>query len=295
MTLNGQIPGYIYVLTSPNCSSVKIGRTEKIPPLRLREINTDKVYSPWGPWSIVDVVQVTDSVAVETRIHRSIRAQRNGEIQGQNELFDVSVSEARHLLRNLPKPSEISGYPKLERCFYDKGLAGYLDVLYASVGLSNFLNDQGAWTLSLFTSTGRGRYFTVNIGPHEVAFASRPRRGEVNHWNFLMVDRLIADFPEVAKWLRQRHGEISDARYVSSRDRATTITYWGNFHDALELIGLPGVRRSLIAYWTEGLLEMRETGRGSSYKNSHQWNAVAELQRRAEGVPTRYDMGSVLG
>ena len=79
-------------------------------------------------------------------------------------------------------------------------------------------------------------------------------------------------------------GSIRDAGYKTQRGRATGIHFSGTLGDARELLSLPGVRRSLIAYWTEGLLEMRETGRESSYKNSHQWNAVSELQRRADGM-----------
>lgn len=177
-------------------------------------------------------------------------------------------------------------YPKLERCFFDENLAGYLDAIYATSGLSNFIDDQGAWTLTLFTGTTGGRYFTLNIGPHEVAFSNLPRRGETDHYNFLLVDRLVLDYPEVQKWA-QRHGGFVDSNvsYKTQRDRAARIAIWGDFIDCLEMLTLPGVRRALIAYWIEGLLEMRESGRESSYKRFHEWNAVAELQRRAEGLP----------
>lgn len=279
-------PGYIYVLTSPNCSSLKIGRTENLPPHRLREINQTPAYQQHGPWRIADIVQVTDVVAVESRIHRAIRSRHNSSIEHQNELFELSLVEARSLLRTVPAVTEIDGYPKLERCFFDPALAAYLDALYASAGLSNFVADQGAWTLTLFTSTAGGRYFTINIGPHEVAYSATRARGEIRHPSRLVVDRLIRDFPEVDRWVRQRGGAISDAGYATQRDRATAIYFKGDLADARELLTLPGVRRSLIAYWTEGILEMREQGRESTYKRYHQWNAAAELQRRAEGAPS---------
>ncbi|MGW5524096.1 GIY-YIG nuclease family protein [Gordonia sp. NPDC003950] len=284
----GAVPGYIYVLSSPNCGSLKIGRTDRLPPHRLKEINANPVYREHGPWSIVQAAQVTDTVAAETHIHRKIRSLANATISGQKELFDVSITEACKLIRQTPNHVELTAYPKLERCFFDPRLAEYLDKLYGLPGMSNFIDDQGAWTLSLFTGTAGGRFFTVNIGPHEVAYSSTPRRGEVVHENFLMVDRLILDFPEVRKWVRKHGGSVSNVHYESQRDRATGITFHGTFADALELLALPGVRRSLIAYWTEGLLEMRENGKESRYRSSHQWNAVAELQRRAEGLPTLF-------
>jgi hypothetical protein len=280
------VPGFIYVLSSPNCASLKIGRTDRLPPHRLKEINADPTYRQRGPWSIVQVAQVTDTVAVETRIHRVLRSRADTSIAGQKELFDVSVPEACRLIREVPTRGELSSYPKLERCFFDENLAGYLDAIYGMSGLSNFINDQGAWTLTLFTGTAGGRYFTLNIGRHEVAFSSPPRRGENDHYNFLLVDRLVLDYPEVLKWA-QRHGGFVDSNvtYKTQRDRAARIAIWGDFTDANELLTLPGVRRALIAYWVEGLLEMRESGRESSFKRFHEWNAVAELQRRAEGLP----------
>lgn len=284
MALAQKRRGYIYILSSPNCPSIKIGKTETLPPHRLRQINAQSPYREHGPWRIVDVVQVEDVTAVETRIHRSISSRRNTKIAGQKELFDIALADARHLLRTVPRSEELYAYPKLERCFFNVQLVEYLSAIYQTVGLSNFLDDQGAWVLSLFTSTAGGRYFTLSIGPHEVAYSSTPKRGATDHWNFLMVDRLILDFPEVGAWVRARGGGIEEPWYETKRDRATVIRFRGTLTEGRELLTLPGVRRSLIAYWTEGLLEMREAGKDSPYKNSHQWNAVAELQRRADGL-----------
>ena len=283
------VPGFIYVLSSPNCASLKIGRTDRLPPHRLKEINADPTYRKHGPWSIVQVAQVTDTVSVETRIHRSLRSRADTNIAGQKELFEVSITEACRLIRETPTRDELMSYPKLERAFFDNNLARYLDALYATAGMSNFINDQGAWTLSLFTSTAGGRYFTLNIGPHEVAFSSLAPRGEDTHGSSLLVDRLVLDYPEVQEWVEHHGGFIdSDVGYKTQRDRAARIAIWGDFTDAIELLKVPGVRRALIAYWVEGILEMRESGRESSFKRSHQWNAVAELQRRAEGLPSLF-------
>lgn len=244
------------------------------------------MYKAHGPWSIADVVQVKDTVAVETRIHRAISSFRNKAISGHKELFDIPLAHARELIRTVPSQSEITGYPKLEKCFFDPNLSTYLDALFAYAGLKNFVDDQGAWTLSLFTSTAGGRFFTINIGSHEVAFSSRPSKGEANHFNFLMVDRLVLDYPEVKKWAKAHGGNVRSVHYRTKRDRAVGIEYRGTLADSVELLKQPGLRRSLIAYWTEGLLEMRELKKQSSYKNSHQWNAVAELVRRHDGTPS---------
>lgn len=130
----GPAPGFIYVLSSPNCASLKIGRTDRLPPHRLKEVNASPVYRQYGPWSIVQVAQVTDTAAVETRIHQMIRSRLNVSVRGQKELFDVSIAEACKLIREIPSRDELMSYPKLGRCFFDPNLSKYLDSLYRGVG-----------------------------------------------------------------------------------------------------------------------------------------------------------------
>jgi hypothetical protein len=55
----------------------------------------------------------------------------------------------------------------------------------------------------------------------------------------------------------------------------------GDFVDAREFLSLAGVRRAIIAYWNEALIQLQETGRSSLYGKHHNWNAVAEIKKRA--------------
>lgn len=43
---------------------------------------------------------------------------------------------------------------------------------------------------------------------------------------------------------------------------------------------LEGVRRALIAYWSEALIELKERNALSINAKHHNWNAVAELNLR---------------
>lgn len=54
----------------------------------------------------------------------------------------------------------------------------------------------------------------------------------------------------------------------------------GNFDLASEFLDLPGVRRAILAYWTEALINLKEKGTLSFHAKHHHWNAVAELRRR---------------
>lgn len=67
--------------------------------------------------------------------------------------------------------------------------------------------------------------------------------------------------------------------YLDYTDRHLFF-FEGNFFDAVEFLELKGVRRAIIAYWTESLIEMQERGRLSLYARNHNWNAVAELKKR---------------
>lgn len=161
MALAQKRRGYIYILSSPNCPSIKIGKTENLPPHRLRQINAQSPYREHGPWRIVDVVRVEDVTAVETRIWLSAVGE-TPRLRGRRSSSISRSLTPRHLLRTVPRSEELYAYPKLERCFFNVQLVEYLSAIYQTVGLSNFLGDQGAWVLSLFTSTAGGRYFLVH-------------------------------------------------------------------------------------------------------------------------------------
>ena len=80
--------------------------------------------------------------------------------------------------------------------FQDTSFSSYIINLFKFTGLLNWLNIQGAWTFVLFPSTAGGRYFTINIGPHEVAFSSLGSKS-FPQLNMILVDRLILDYSEV--------------------------------------------------------------------------------------------------
>jgi len=52
------------------------------------------------------------------------------------------------------------------------------------------------------------------------------------------------------------------------------------FDEALSFLRLDGVRRTLLAYWTEVLTGMKERNSESLYRRQHNWNAVAEIRAR---------------
>ena len=70
--------GFVYVLVSANSEFVKIGRTEKTPFHRLREINLSLNYAGSGPWDVSDFRQVKDCAAVESQLAPPVRGQARG-------------------------------------------------------------------------------------------------------------------------------------------------------------------------------------------------------------------------
>lgn len=94
------------------------------------------------------------------------------------------------------------------------------------------------------------------------------------------MDRLVHDFKEVSSWVRKRNGGFKDDNYTTGLYRSTSVFFEGDFDIALEFLSLNGVRRAIIAYWTEALIELQEKGTVSVYSKHHNWNAVAELKKR---------------
>ena len=56
--------------------------------------------------------------------------------------------------------------------------------------------------------------------------------------------------------------------------------FTATFEEAQEFMKLEGVRRALIAYWSEALIELKERNALSINAKHHNWNAVAELNLR---------------
>jgi hypothetical protein len=217
-------------------------------------------------------------------MQRHFRKLNVRDIAGTRELFSVPPHEARQQLRSTGSSLRV-GHEKTEQLFADRSVKLFLYKLFQLSGLFGNLDIQGAWTLSLLPKTAGGRWFTVNIGPHEVAFSARkPTAGKFTH--FLVLDRLILEYPETIIWIGKRDGAVEDAEYVRA-DRALIINFDEDFANAERLFGLPGVRRALVAYWAEALADLRQRNAKSVYARYHSYDAVSQLlqyKREAQDV-----------
>jgi len=184
-------------------------------------------------------------------------------------------------------------HERTEQLFTNRDVRLYLYKLFQLSGLFGNLDIQGAWTLSLLPKTKGGRWFTLNIGPHEVAFSTRkPDHGKFTH--YLILDRLILDYPDTIIWIGLRHGEVEEAHYASA-ERAVVISFQEDFANAEKIFNLPGVRRALIAYWSEALADLRERQVSSVFARYHSYDAVSallEYKRAADEVSYSNDAGS---
>lgn len=269
--------GYVYILTSPNTEYVKIGGTDYPPLKRIREVNSTEPYKSLGPWSLADFRQVKDWHDVESSIHYAFRSRISTEIERQKELFSVSKEEFSLFLDSI-SPDKIINKPKIDRMFQDSVFLSYIKNIFKFTGILNWMDIQGAWTFVLFPSTNGGRYFTINIGGHEVSFSTLGRKSNPQV-NMLLVDKLILDFKETIDWIEKRHGEVCISHYKRALPRSVSIFFEGGFEDANNLLMLSGVRRALIAYWNELLIQMKENGKLNLYARYHNWNAVARLHK----------------
>ncbi len=272
------IQGYVYILQSPNCNCIKIGGTDYPPLKRIKEINATEPYKSLGAWSLADFRQVTDWRTVEHNLHYQFRSSLNKEIQNQKELFHLSVAEASKALSAL-NPAEIIYKPKIDRMFQDDAFLSYVVRLFKFTGLIHWIEQQGIWTFVLFPSTNGGRYFTLTIGSHEVAFSTLSKK-DSPQMNMLVMDSLILDFPEVKKWIKNHNGNIKKTEYDTALNHSVSIMFEGNFEDVAELFSLDGIRRALIAYWYESLIKKSEEAKLSTYERYHNYNAVAKLMEK---------------
>jgi len=272
------LEGHIYVLVSPVCEYIKIGGTDFVPFKRIKEINTCEPYKTLGPWSLHDFRQVADWRKLEQTLHYTFRSKLVKSVSGQKELFALSPVEASKYLEQIDD-SQVLKKPKIDRMFQDHEFAKFLARLFRFTAILNWLDLQGAWTFSLFPSTSGGRYYTINIGPHEVAFATVPKNDRPPI-HMIHMDRLIHDFKDVSDWIKNRNGSFEEDNYASGMHRSTSVFFEGSFDVAMEFLSLHGVRRAIIAYWTEALIERQEKEGGSLFSRHHNWNAVAELKRR---------------
>lgn len=280
--ISKRLQGHVYVLVSPVCEYVKVGGTDYAPlkriKKRIKEINLYEPYKTLGPWSLHDFRQVTDWRKVEYSLHYAFRSKLVKSVEGQKELFSISpVEVSKHLERI--DGSFVLKKPKIDRMFQDQEFSGFLAKLFRFTAILNWLDLQGAWTFSLFPSTSGGRYYTLNIGSHEVAFATVASNDRLPV-HMIHMDRLVHDFKEVSSWVGKRNGCFEDDNYATGLHRSTSVFFEGDFDVALEFLSLNGVRRAIIAYWTEALIELQEKGGLSTYSKHHNWNTVAELKKR---------------
>ena len=267
--------GYVYVLSSVNCDSIKIGGTNYPPIKRIKEINSTLPYKNLGRWQLADFRQVTDWRAVEYQLHYCFRSKLNIRQPNQKELFYLSIKEAIDALNNVDD-AFIIYKPKVDRMFHDEHFCHYLKELFVFSGITHWLEYQGAWTFVLFPATEGGRYFTLNIGSHEVAFSTLEKRGNLSI-HMILMDKLILEFFEVREWLKQHNGFVNDSHYQTALPRAVLVFFEGNFEIAQHFLQLTGVRRALIAYWHDALFGLKDNERMSVYARFHNYNAVAKL------------------
>ena len=280
--------GYVYALRSETSRLVKLGRTDQAPMMRLREINATPHYAAAGPWHLAECREVLNAVSEEAALHRRFAAARSADVPGATELFAIDLGSALGALQDIPATRCTRG-GRLTRFREDHDLRNYLSALFRASGLENFYDIQGSWTLSHYPSTMGGRYLTLNIDRHEVAFSTLPGAGE-EPMHVLALDALAEDYEEAMAWLRLRGGQVEDAPYESAKEGAILVGWTGPLADAIGVFDQPGVRRALVAYWYDTLLPMPDQGRRSPHARHHDYNAVAELfahmreqQRRALG------------
>ncbi len=268
--------GLVYILQSPNSRFVKIGGTTQSLAARIREINATKTYATEGPWSSVTSLRFVDWQLVEGKLHRHFAQHRGTSVEGTRELFAISACEARSMLEAVDPLLKV-GEDKAVELFKQSDMRDYLLRLFEFSGLFGCLDLQGAWALSLFPSTSGGRYFTMNIGTHEVAFSS-PRaseKGGPSH--FIVMDSLVLNYPDTVNWLEANSGYIDTPPYKTAKHGAVLLSVDGSFSQATKLLHLPGVRRAIIAYWQDWLAEMRDRKTRSLHARFHNYEAVNKL------------------
>ena len=112
--------------------------------------------------------------------------------------------------------------------FQDEAFLSYIVQLFKFTGLVHWIEQQGIWTLALFPSTNGGRYFTLNIGSHEVAFSTLGKK-DTSQSNALVMDALILDFPNVKKWVKNHNGNIHKTQYTNTLSHSVSLSFYGFF------------------------------------------------------------------
>lgn len=266
--------GFVYILVSPESNFIKIGGTERPISERIRGINGTASYAEHGPWQLSDFLYVTDWRLVEGGLHRHFQDRKVRDAPGTQELFSVPAHEARSRLLETDANLRVD-HERTEQLFTNRDARLYIYKLFQLSGLFGNLDIQGAWTLSVLPKTKGGRWFTLNIGPHEVAFSTRKAdHGKFTH--YLILDKLILDYPETIIWIGNRGGQIENAHYASA-EHSVAIHFQEDFANAEKLFRMPGIRRALIAYWSDSLADLRERQVSSVYARFHSYDAISAL------------------
>lgn len=269
--------GYVYILTSKNCDCIKIGGTDYPPMKRIKQINSTNPYKTHGVWHLQDFRHVSDWRSVEYHLHYKFRSFLNKTIPNQKELFAIPWQQAATELNNIDETLLIRK-PKVDRMFMDLDFRNYLVNLFNWSGLLHWLDFQGAWSFVLFPNTNGGRYFTLSIGKHEVAYSTLPKKGgPITH--MILLDELILDYTDtgMAEFLDMHNGGFFETPYTSAMERSVCAIFEGDFVVATKFLSFLGVRRALIAYWHEALFRMKDSQTASVYSRFHNYNAVAKL------------------
>jgi hypothetical protein len=270
--------GFVYVLTSPNSECIKIGGTKLAPAERIRGINSSLEYGGDGPWGLSDFLHVKDWRLVEGKMHSHFKGCHYKCGTGARELFRISALAARkQLLKTLPT-LRIGYLEKTTKLRGNHDLEVYLHDLFERTGLYSQYDIQGAWTLCIFPATGKnGRYFTINIGRHEVAFSILPGKDEIVGEHYLIMDSLINEYRPTIRMIKDLRGQIKTAPYKSAGERAVSVSFYGDLALAQEILKLPGVGRALIAYWHDRLSALRINKSKSLFARFHDYDAAYEL------------------
>lgn len=255
----------------------KIGGTDFPPAKRLREINDTEPYKSLDPWRIVDFREVSDWRKLEHNLHYQFRDAQNHEIKNQKELFHLNKKTAIDALCSI-SPEEVLYRPKIDRLFQEERFLKYISELFLNTGLLNCIDMQGIWTFALFPSTNGGRYFTLNMGSHEVAFSTLSKKSKCQE-NYIIVDKMVfdSDFVDLQNWVLHHDGGIYEATYSTARERAVAVYFKCDFEEAIKIFKIQGFRRAVIAYWYDTLIEKKNENKLSTYERYHNYNAVARI------------------
>ena len=59
-------------------------------------------------------------------------------------------------------------------------------------------------------------------------------------WHFLVLDKLVLDYPETIIWIGKHDGEAYEAPYRTARQGALTVNFLADFADTEKVFSLPG-------------------------------------------------------